>query len=503
MTTQLEPGGRQRGTTTTTLPVVSGGRGREGMGEIFGDYVLRDLWKPNYRARAVGDEWFLSSDQGSWALLTGEQYRHLRSVALPRPVHDLLEDRGLIITERNAESVIGAYTSWSRNYFPGTALHIVGMTRRCNLRCGYCHATVVPHTAPSERWDLDEDTARAVVDFAFQSPSDRIHFEFQGGEATLNFETVKYLYTYASYRNIAERKQLSFSIVSNAVDLPDDTLDYLAAADINVTTSVELAGEDEAPLRVDRSGVGHTPEVERNRERLRERGILSPILIVVGRNNVGHLRKYVDYAIEQGQESIFFSPVQKLGFGVKGWDQVGVEMDEFFEAWRDAMEYIFEQWDKGILLEERYFTLALEKLFNGRDTKYMDFRNPSGMVLGNLAYDHRGDVYGCDEGRSHPDFRIGNVLTDSYEQVVTSERARQLVAYSLRDHDECQVCAYKPYCGVSPIVSKGESGQLDPIPHESSCCQRTLELFDFVTALMRERPTRIDQGLTIIRMHVE
>lgn len=474
---------------------------REGVGAIFEDYVLRDRWKPAYRARAVSDGMFLTSDHGSWAFVTQEEYQHLRGVALPRHVHDRLEEKGLIVTQRNAGCVMRAFEDWSSNYFPGTALHIIGMTRRCNLRCLYCHAAVVPDTADPARFDLAPEAARGIVDFAFQSPSSRIHFEFQGGEATLNFDVVKYLHTYATLKNLVHKRTISFSIVTNAVELPDAVLDYLAEAQINVTTSIELSGEHEA-FRVDHHGQDRRVSTEQNRRRLRERGILSPTLIVVSRNNVNRLREYVDYVVENGQESIFFSPVQKLGFGKGAWDTVGVPMDEFFDAWRDAMEYIFQLWDQGVLLEERYFSLALEKLFNSRDVKYVDFRNPSGMVLGDLAYDHRGDVFACDEGRGHADFRIGNVFADSYAKVVTSPRARELIGYSLREHPECQVCAYKPYCGVSPIVAKGETGSLDPQPHTSSCCQRTTHLFDYTVGLLKSRPERVQQALAIIRLHL-
>lgn len=472
--------------------------GRAGMDALLPDLVLRDQWKPNYRARHLDDCVFVSSDQGTWLFLTQEEFGLLRSIALPRALYRRLEDRGLIITERNAGCVMRAYQQWSSGYFVGTSLHILGMTRRCNLRCLYCHAAVVRDTADPSHFDMDKDTARAIVDFAFQSPAERVHFEFQGGEASLNFDVVRYVHSYASLLNLKYKRRISFSIVTNGVELSDEVIDFLDTSGMNVTTSVELSGPQEEGFRIDHDGVARRAEVEQTRKRLRERGIFVPILVVIGRNNLHRMREYVDLAVESGQSSIFFSPVQKLGFAKGTWDEVGIEMDEFFEAYRDALEYVFEHWDRGILLEERYFSLALEKLFSDHDTRYMDYRNPNGMVFGDLAYDHRGDIYACDEGRGHADFRIGNVFKDSYAAVVASEKARQLVSYSLREHPECSACGYRAFCGVSPIVSKGEFGTLDTPPIVASTCQRTLHLFDFVTRLIRERPARIDQALAII-----
>lgn len=498
----LQPSGElsavspQNGAAAAPSPIS----GREAVGNILGDHVLRDRWKPNYRAREVGEQMFLTSDHGTWAFLTREELTELRGVTLPRPLHDLLEEKGLILTAQNAARVMRAHEEWSTNYFPGTSLHILGMTRRCNLKCLYCHAGVVPDSAAPEHNDMTPDVARAIVQFAFQAPTKRVHFEFQGGEATLAFDTVRYLHTYAMLYNLQHNRKLTFSIVTNGVSLPEQVFEYLAHSSINVTTSIELAEKPGRGFRVDHSGRQRFEDVERTRRRFREKGVLAPALIVVGRNNIHRLREYVDYVVEQEQDSIFFSPVQKIGYGKGSWGTVGVSMDEFFDAWRDAMEYIFQLWDQGVMLEERYFSLALEKLFSDRDVKYVDFRNPSGMVHGDLAYDHRGDIYACDEGRGHPEFRIGNVFKDSYADILRSERARQLIAYTLREHPECQVCAYKPYCGVSPIVAKGETGSFDTRPYTSSYCQRTTKLFDFTVSLLASRSVRIEQALMIIRM---
>jgi radical SAM protein with 4Fe4S-binding SPASM domain len=275
-------------------------------------------------------------------------------------------------------------------------------------------------------------------------------------------------------------------------------MDYIEASGMGVTTSVELADANEPGLRVDWNGKLHREDVEKTRSRLAQRGIFNPMLIVIARNNLHRLREYVDRAVETGQSSIFFSPVQRVGFAKGAWDKVGITIDEFFESYRDAMDYIFGLWDQGILLEERYFSLAIEKLFSEHDTRYMDYRNPNGMVFGDLAYDHHGDIFACDEGRGHHDFRVGNVFRDTYRSVINSERARELVSYSLREHPECTQCGYKPFCGVSPIVSKGEANLMDPQPLTHSLCQRTLHLFDFVNKLIAERPHRIDQALAII-----
>lgn len=475
--------------------------GQSNVGLLFPEFVFRDQWKPNWRSRKVKDRYFLSNDEGSWALLSDDEFAALRSVALPKGLHDRLEERGLIITERNAGCVMRSYKRWSSNYFIGPSLHILGMTRRCNLKCHYCHAAVVAEDADRSKFDMSLETAKAIVEFGFQSPSPRIHFEFQGGEASLNLEAVQYVHTFASLMNLKHRKKLTFSIVTNGVTMSDELVDWLLDSGVQATTSVELPSDEPgAHLRLDREGRSHASEVWANRARLEAAGRFVPQLIVIARNNLHLMREHIDAAVESGQDSIFFSPVQKLGFAKGKWAEVGIEMDDFYERYAEAMDHLFSWWDKGVLIEERYFSLALEKLFGERDTKYTDWRTPNGMVFTVLAYDQHGNVYACDEGRGHSDFRIGNVREHSLNEVISSPRAIELVSHSLREHPECMACGYRAFCGVSPIVSKGEFGRLDSPPFASSTCQRTLDLMDYVVKLMIEQPHRIDQALAIIAL---
>jgi radical SAM protein with 4Fe4S-binding SPASM domain len=214
----------------------------------------------------------------------------------------------------------------------------------------------------------------------------------------------------------------------------------------------------------------------------------------MNRKNLHRGRAYIDHAVANGQNAVFLSPVQKLGFAKKNWDEIGITFDEFLDAWRDSLDHIFDLWDRGVVIEERLFAIALQKLFRDHDVRYMDFRNPNGTVLGNIAYDQHGNAFACDEGRAQPFFRIGNVFEQDYAAMVTSARAREIVSWSLRELPPCQICAYKPYCGVHPIVSHAETGNPVPQPLTDFHCQLTQGIFDFLFELAAERPERIAQA---------
>jgi radical SAM protein with 4Fe4S-binding SPASM domain len=469
-------------------------RDRAGLGRIFAPWRLKDEWLPRYRLRSRGGRHLLTSDHGDWMFVTDAELAELRSITLSPGLFDRLEAKGMILTEANAAEQLARWRTWCTHHYTGTSLHILGVTRRCNLKCHYCHAAVVPESADPARFDMPVEVGRRIVDFAFQSPSTHIHFEFQGGEATMNPALIRDVYHYARAKNLGHKRELTFSIVTNLVELDPDLADFLISARIRVATTIELAGPGEAPARVDAEGAEHRSAVEANRAALREKGLIAPALMVMTRKNLHRGRAYIDHAVANGQKAIFLSPVQKLGFAKKNWDEIGIDADQFLAAWQDSLEHMFALWDRGVLIEERLFAIALQKLFRDHDVRYMDFRNPNGTVLGNIAYDQHGNAFACDEGRAQPFFKIGNVFDQDFADIVTGARAREIVSWSLRELPPCQICAYKPYCGVHPIVSHAETGNPVPQPLTDFHCKLTQGIFDYLFDLAAERPERIAQA---------
>ena len=70
-----------------------------------------------------------------------------------------------------------------------TPLHIFVVTLRCEHSCPYCQ--VSRKSTDRSKFDMSEETASRALNIAFQSPSDRIKIEFQGGEPLLNFPLIK------------------------------------------------------------------------------------------------------------------------------------------------------------------------------------------------------------------------------------------------------------------------------------------------------------------------
>ena len=72
-----------------------------------------------------------------------------------------------------------------------TSLHMVVPTLRCNSSCIYCQ--VARKDIDAEAVDMSKETAKKVIKLIFQSPSQHIKIEFQGGERSTNFPMVNYI----------------------------------------------------------------------------------------------------------------------------------------------------------------------------------------------------------------------------------------------------------------------------------------------------------------------
>ena len=70
-----------------------------------------------------------------------------------------------------------------------TSLHMVVITLRCNCLCRYCHASSVDYS--NKEYDMSWETAKKTIDMIFQTPSNDIKIEYQGGEPLLNWDILK------------------------------------------------------------------------------------------------------------------------------------------------------------------------------------------------------------------------------------------------------------------------------------------------------------------------
>jgi uncharacterized protein len=447
----------------------------------------------NFRHRKISSGNLVTTDHGSWAVIDNKSFKELTSGhVIDKDLQHILEEKGMILTQKNLDSVKCSLKERLSYLKHGTSLHIVVVTLRCNQRCIYCQASSRPETKAG--FDMDLETAKKTVDFIFQSPSDDICIEFQGGEPLLNFPIIKKITEYAVKLNKTRQKNLIFTLVTNLTLMTEKTLDYCIKNKIFICTSLDgpkSLHDKNRPCKKSSYDIA-VHWIKRINEEYKKRKIdytALNALITVTKQTLGYPKEVVDEYIKLGFKTIHLRFLSKLGYAKKS--KVDYSSEEFIKFWKTAVDHIIDLNKKGTFFTERTVITMLQKIMTGKDPNYLDMRSPCGAVIGQLAYNYNGDIYSCDEGRmlDEETFRIGSVR-DNYRDVLCSNASCSIVAASINDSQICDSCAYKPYCGLCPVCSYAEQGTTIGIIPKTSFCKIYMAQFDYVFEKLNDKDAK-------------
>ena len=415
----------------------------------------------------------MTNDAGRFIFLESDTFRQfIRGSLTPdSPVYNQLKENGFLIDEPFdvfASRYTSAVRSMKSYLFSATALHIFAVTNTCNLNCVYCQAKDI-HSSLGGM--MSPETGRRAISLAMQSPAPSLTFEFQGGEPLLNLSTVLEMIRYSRELNKTYHKDIQYTIVSNLVALTEEKLQLLLQENVSICTSLDGCALVHNKNRVLKSdGSGSFSLVMRQLQKLKARQIPIGAIETTTRCGLSYPKELIDTYINAGIQSIFIRPMTPLGFAKAYWDQIGYSPEAYLRFYRCAFEYILSINLAGNCFPELQAVYFLKKILTGTADNYMELRSPCGAGVGQLSYYYDGSVYTCDEGRmisesGDTSFRVGNVYTSTYNDLMESQTCKSLcVASVVEALPHCCDCVYHPYCGVCPIVSY--AGEKDIFPRQ-------------------------------------
>ncbi len=459
---------------------------------------LRGTRNATFRFRRLGDRVLLTNDWGRWEMVSAGKFETIVKGDLgpDEPLRQRLAQKGFLLDEMDVEEAIRRYRQ--RHSFVGRApyLHIVVTTLRCNESCSYCHASREPMSNKSV--DMGIATAKQVVDRIFESTSPQLAIEFQGGEPLVNFDTVRFIVEYATERNREERRDLQLLLVTNLAAMDEDKLEFLLAHDVLLCTSLDGPRELHDAQRKLKGGSAYDQTmhwIERINERYAEMGRDPNLwhvdaLLTTTRQSFGHARAIIDEYVRLGIKTIHVRPLNPMGFATRTWEKIGYTPQEFNAFWEECLGIIVDLNRRGTEIIERGAALFLARMLTDEDHGYVDLRSPCGAGIGQVAYDHTGLIYPCDEARmvarmGDDLFELGDVTRCSMADVVGHETVRAIgVASCIEALPGCQDCAYQPYCGVCPVVNYVAQGDLFGHRPTSDRCQLNLLAMDALFGIL-------------------
>ena len=451
------------------------------------------------RRRRLRSAWLLTNDFGGFVLAEPTALALLDQGKLPTtdPLWQQLDAQSFVVATLDRPALAAKMRDMLHYLRSGPNLHIFVVTLRCNHTCQYCHASRAPMTDTAT--DMSIETAERSVDFAFQTTSPTLLIEFQGGEPLANFEVVQHIIEYARQVNAFANKALMFSLVSNLTLLDDDKLAYLLDRKVQICTSLDGPAQVHDAVRQWKGGNSHATVVDwigRINAAYVAAGLdptqyraeaLPTITRLLLSDPVGLIDQYVAV----GCHSIFLRHLDPFGWAATTRARLGYTMAEFLEFYRTAYLHIVDLNRRGTDFVERTAALMLAKIIGDTEPNFLDLRSPCGAGIGQIAYNHDGRLFTCDEGRmvdraGDDCFCLGDVQTADYAATLTGPTVRAMVLASVLDgQPRCTNCTYKPWCGVCPVHNYCEQGSLHGRMGDSTWCAKHMGIFDFLFERMQ------------------
>ena len=374
-----------------------------------------------------------------------------------------------------------------------TSLHMFVVTLRCNHSCQYCQ--VSRQSEDRSAFDMTVPMADKAIDFVFRSPAPAIKIEFQGGEPLLNFELIKYIVLEAERRNTKEQRNLAFVIATNLSVLTNEILNFCREHEISISTSLDgpedlhnanrpNAGNNSYQITID--------GIKRAREALGVGKVSA--LMTTTKASLSRVTEIIDEYVRRGFSGIFLRSLSPYGFAIKTKSFDSYATQQWLEFYCKGLDYIIDLNKRGTFLVEQYAAIILQKMLTPYGTGFVNLQSPAGIGIAGIIYNYNGEVYPSDEARMKAEmgdkiFCLGNLLTDSYEQVMLSPALLTPLEESVTEAvPMCEECAFLPYCGCDPDYHYATQG--DFVGHKalSGFCMKNMGVFRYIIQKMEDNP---------------
>lgn len=347
----------------------------------------------------------------------------------------LAPDQKRFAAQLNAQAAKAPNSQTNENIYV-----IMKSTRLCNLRCAYCNSW---RSGPGQKMSF-ETLARATIGALQVQSTKQVDFVWHGGEATLLpiqfYENALWLQRHYNGRGVIVKN----SIQTNAVQLSDEWIDFLAKHDFGVGVSIDGPPELHDRFRRDIRGIETSRRIEKNIAKLLSAKI-----------NIGFLLVVTPDTIRLGAESLlrwlhdtgvpFLSVLNSIPDNAtsNSCPDHYLAFDDYVHFLCDLVDVWYREYRNKIAIRE------VQSLINNLRTKTPILCVHKGRCMGQfLTIDPNGDVSACDKYINDADLKFGSLASNSLAEIIAHSQklmAARAVADSRSDAYE-HSCAFGTVC---------------------------------------------------------
>jgi His-Xaa-Ser system radical SAM maturase HxsB len=314
--------------------------------------------------------------------------------------------------------------------------------------------------------------------------------EFQGGEALLAFENIKYAVAKAKELAPIYGKRINYVICTNLAIINEDILNYCKENSVLISASLDGPKEVHDKNR----NKPHASSYELATKGLQlSKEILGKENVSALMTTTSHSLKYpveiVNEYFDQGFNGIFLRNISPYGFALRT-QRNKYETKEFLNFYKKALERIIEINKSGHHFTEDFSRILLTKILTPFNIGFVDMQSPAGLINGVIVFNYDGAVYATDESRmlaeeDDQSFKLGHLDSSSYNDIfygVKSQKIAQIWANETLAG--CSDCAFQQYCGADPVHNWATQGDVYGYRPTSSFCEKNMEIIRYLFELM-------------------
>lgn len=370
----------------------------------------------------------------------------------------------------------------------GPSLHIIVPTLQCAHSCKYCQ---VSRSLEGCGFTISITDLDLACESIFQSKSETITVEFQGGDPLIRFDLVKHAVLKILDLNKLENKSIRFVIASTLHQLTEEMCTFFKEHSVYLSTSVDGPFElhnKNRPIAGKNSYERTLAGIDLARNLCGYDSVSA--LMTTTKESLSYPESIVDEYVKLGFSDIFIRPLSSYGFAKRKQNSIGYTQDDFFEFYKRCLDRIFYWNKKGVEIREVYASIIFNKLLSTFDSGYVDLQSPTGAGVSVLVYNYDGYVFPSDEARmivetGDSSLALGRIGTPLDELLTSNVQKNLIKSSSPNANQSCMNCAYNAFCAHNPVDAYAEHGDMFTDPSLTEHCSRHMRLFDFFLSKLK------------------
>lgn len=377
-----------------------------------------------------------------------------------------LNKRWFLNTKQSRNYLINCYKVQQSHLIWWPWLHIISLTRWCNLWCLYCHSITVWKWV--EKYHLKKEVADKYLDIIFTSPLNNYSIEYQWWEPTINRDIFKYLTEQIKIKSKETWKKINIQTTINLYEISDEQIEFIFENDISFNTSIDwhLYVQNKNRPAIDKwstfDKVTNNVKKIRKKEKEYDKKLLTAWIAVVSKYTLPYHKELLQTYVDLWFNWILIKYLDWVWKSQKTKNFIWYWEKDYINFYKNILKWI-KKINKTYSMNDLRLSLFARKILSKWNLWFVDLQNPCWAWIWQVWYDRDWNIYTCDEWRVLDNwiFKIWDYQEiNNVSDIVQSQTTSILANISTLESNICDNCEFNPYCWVCPAHNFSNEGKL-------------------------------------------